>query len=202
MSKKYTTIISDLGGVFLNRGIWIFWDYLHNKYNIPVETAKLAFLKNYKHYFSGQISEEDFWYDFKKEINLTDDWHLLREKLLNLFEINNDMAQLYTKLRKNGFKIVLLSDQSKEWWRILDEKYKISSYFDFVVVSAIIGIHKPNPEIYKYALDKSESKPEECIFTDDLADNLTPAMEFGIETILFENSEQFKKELQKRINIQ
>jgi putative hydrolase of the HAD superfamily len=202
MTKRYTTIISDLGGVFLNRGIWLFWDYLHEKNNVPIEISKNAFLKNYKQYFSGKISEKDFWYDFVKETNLTEDWHLLREKLLNLFEINKDMAELYTNLRNKGFKVVLLSDQSKEWWPILDEKYKISSYFDFVIVSAIVGLHKPDPEIYKYALKESDSMSKECIFTDDLSDNLFPAKELGIETILFENSKQFKKELQKRVEIQ
>lgn len=195
MERKFTTVISDLGGVFLNRGIWLFWDYLKDRSNIPVELSKRAFLKNYKQYFSGQITEESFWKDFEAEIDITDDWQVLREKLLSLFEINQEMAVLYSDLRKKGIKTVLLSDQSKEWWPILDKKYNISSYFDLVIVSAIVGLHKPNPEIYKYALKQSGSKAEDCIFTDDLADNLVPAEGLGIKTILFENPEQFKKEL-------
>ncbi|MEK7168772.1 MAG: HAD family phosphatase [Patescibacteria group bacterium] len=202
MKRKYTTIISDLGGVFLNRGVWLFWDHLQEEHKIPVETAKLAFLKNYKQYFSGYITEEEFWVNLLSEINLKQDWKLLREKLLGFFEINKETSDIYRNLRKKGFKMVLLCDQSKEWWPILDKKFEISSQFDFVVVSALIGLHKPSPEIYKYTLKKSKSVAKESIFTDDIDYNLTPAKDLGVDTILFENSKQFKKELQKRIDIQ
>lgn len=193
--QQIKTLVSDLGGVYLNRGIWLFWDYLYKTYGIPVENAKLVFLKNYKQYFSGFISEETFWINLLTEIDLKADWHDLRNILLNLFEVNSEVADLYSHLRSKGVKLVLLSDQSKEWWPYLDEKLKISQSFDYVIVSSFVGLHKPNPDIYKLALNESQSKAEESVFIDDIDYNLTPAKDLGMSTILFENHVQLEESL-------
>lgn len=179
-----------MGGVYLNRGIWLFWDYLNEKYGIPVEEAKLVFLKNYKQFFSGFISEEVFWTNLLTEINLKEDWKDLRKTLLDFFEVNQEISDFYKKMRAKGFKLVLLADQAKEWWPELDKRLNISSNFDFVVISALVGLNKPNPDIYLYALKISNSTPEESVFIDDIDYNLTPANDLGMKTILFENSQQ------------
>lgn len=196
--SKYKTIISDLGGVYLNRGIWLFWDYLDKELGIPVEKGKTAFLAYYKEYFSGKIREEEFWNKFLANIDLKRDWRELRIKLLDLFAPNEGVAVLYSQLRSKGLKLVLLSDQTNEWWPYLDNKYNISGNFDYVVISSKIGINKPDPEIYKYALKISDSLAEESIFIDDLENNLIPAEDLGIETILYTNPENLIRDLEER----
>ena len=74
----------------------------------------------------------------------------------------------------------------------------ISSYFDSTIISALIGLHKPNIEIYEYALKETNSMPNECLFIDDLEHNLVPAKELGIQTILFEDCEKLKDELKEK----
>lgn len=195
MQSKIKTIISDLGGVYLNRGIWLFWDYLNSDFGIPQELSKAVFLKNYKSYFSGLISEEVFWSNLLKEINLNEDWKVLRAKLLNFFEVNKEVSQVYSKLRKSGLKIVLLSDQSRDWWPELDAKFDLANKFDEIVVSALVGLHKPDPEIYKYTARLSKSAPSECLYVDDIDYNLTPALELGMTTLLFKTNKEFIKDL-------
>jgi epoxide hydrolase-like predicted phosphatase len=194
-------IISDLGGVFLNRGIWKFWDYLEGEFEIQFEQGKNSFLKYYKSYFSGEISEEEFWDKFLTDIELEENWMGLRSILLNFFEPNEGMIELYKRLRSTGVKLILLSDQTKEWWVFLNNKFEIESHFDSTIVSALVGVNKPDPKIYQLAFEASNSKPEECLFIDDLEHNLIPARDMGIQTILFENSEQLKNELYKKYQI-
>ncbi|KKT85869.1 MAG: Acyl-CoA dehydrogenase family member 10 [Candidatus Collierbacteria bacterium GW2011_GWA2_44_99] len=187
-----------MGGVYLNRGIWLFWDYLDRELGIPVEKGKTAFLSYYKEYFSGKIQEEDFWNKFLGNIDLKTDWKELRIKLLDLFAPNEGVAHLYSQLRTRGYKLVLLSDQTNEWWPYLDSKYNISGSFDHLIISSKVGINKPDPEIYKYALKISDSLAEESIFIDDLENNLIPAKDLGIETILYTNPENLTKDLVER----
>ncbi|PIR04638.1 MAG: hypothetical protein COV57_03370 [Candidatus Liptonbacteria bacterium CG11_big_fil_rev_8_21_14_0_20_35_14] len=71
----------------------------------------------------------------------------------------------------------------------------MSLYFDEVIISAEVGINKPDPKIYSLALDKIKSNPEESIFIDDLEKNLEPAKKLGIATILYENPKQLEKNL-------
>lgn len=196
MAEKIRTIIFDLGGVYLNRGIWIFRKkYLVGKYGIDEDLARDSFLRHYKQYFSGKIGEEEFWKRHLKDINLGVDWNILREELLESFEPQKGMPNLISKLRKN-YKVGLLSDQTKEWWPYLDKKYGISGNFDFVIISSLTGFHKPQPEIYKIAIENANCGAEECLFIDDLENNLVPARDLGMKTILFENPKQIKKDLE------
>jgi putative hydrolase of the HAD superfamily len=192
------TIIFDLGGVVLNRGFWIFRENLANEYKIPVERTIEIFIKKYYNlYFSGKISEKEFWENSLRELNIDADWKLLRNKLFKFYKPNKGMLELIDSLRKKGYRTVLLSDQSKEWWPILNKKYSIDFYFDICVISYEIGVSKPNPEVYKIALNKSKSQAKNSLFIDDLEYNLKPANDFGIKTILFKDCNSLKKSLVK-----
>ena len=58
---------------------------------------------------------------------------------------------------------------------------------------------KPMPEIYERLIRQYDLVPEECVFLDDLQQNLDGAAAFGIHTILFQNREQAGSELEKLI---
>jgi len=190
------TIIFDLGGVVLNRGIWLFREFLVQNYNVTNEQTIEVFIKKYyKPYFSGKISEEEFWTNSLKDLSINADWRELRNKLLNFFEPNKGMFELIDLLRKNGHTTVLLSDQTNEWWPILNKKYSISSHFDNCIISSEVGVHKPEIKIYEIALRDSKSQAEESLFIDDLENNLEPAKKIGMKTILFKNCIDLKKEL-------
>lgn len=190
------TIIFDLGGVYLNRGLWKFRKYLINNFDVTDEqTIEIFIKKYYKPYFSGRISEKEFWEKSLKDLGIDEGWKKLRDRLLNFFELQEGMSELINKLREN-YSVGLLSDQTNEWWPYLDEKYNISNNFDFTIISAETGYHKPQKEIYELALNEAGSKPEECIYIDDLEKNLDPAEKLGMKTILFKNPKQIKKELE------
>ena len=57
------------------------------------------------------------------------------------------------------------------------------SLFDHVIESSIVGIRKPNPEIYMMSCDALQVSPDQCIYLDDLGINLKPARELGMTTI-------------------
>jgi epoxide hydrolase-like predicted phosphatase len=193
------TIVSDLGGVFLNRGLWLFWDYLLKEYGIPIEKSKTAFLADYKPYFAGKMAEPEFWKNFLEKVGINQDWNILREKLLSLYQVNEGVAELYTELKNKGICMVLLSDQILEWWPVLEANHKISSYFDSVIISSQTGLTKPDEKIYEYALNQVNAKPEESLFIDDLEHNLEPARKIGMKTILFKDADQLRSELEKII---
>jgi putative hydrolase of the HAD superfamily len=192
------TIIFDLGGVVLNRGIWIFEEYFSKKFNLPLEKIFQIMIKtHYKDYFSGKITEEEYWKNCLENLNIKTDWKKLRKKLINSFDTQKKVIKIIQNLKQKGYEIGLLSDQTKEWWPELNKKYNLSKNFDFIIISALEKISKPDPKIYLLTLSKTKSKPEECIYIDDLEHNLLPAKKLGMQTILFENPEQLKKELTK-----
>lgn len=62
--------------------------------------------------------------------------------------------------------------------------------FEFVVNSAAVGWRKPQPEIYTEVLQRLELPAEQVVLVDDLPQNLPPAADLGMSTVLFESESQ------------
>jgi len=113
------------------------------------------------------------------------------------FRQNKKLYNFAFKLKKQGYKIAILSNQ---WYISKKAKVpeKLSKRFDFVVISCDVGCRKPFPEIYNILLKKLKTDPETCLFIDDTPENLSPAKKLGMNTILFQNNKQLFKQLSKQ----
>jgi len=67
-----------------------------------------------------------------------------------------------------------------------------------MVLSYRVGALKPAPAIYREAIARAECRPEECFFTDDIADYVAAAKREGIDAVQFESCEQLERELTAR----
>jgi putative hydrolase of the HAD superfamily len=61
-----------------------------------------------------------------------------------------------------------------------DESF--TSLFDGIFLSYEMGLKKPDKKIYEKAMAEIGAKPGQCLFFDDLEENLTAAKEVGLET--------------------
>lgn len=59
----------------------------------------------------------------------------------------------------------------------------IATHFDHIIESAVVGIRKPDPEIYRLTCDTAGVAPHQVVFLDDLGINLKPARAMGMSTI-------------------
>ncbi|XP_056371768.1 bifunctional epoxide hydrolase 2 [Oenanthe melanoleuca] len=109
-------------------------------------------------------------------------------------------------LRRNGFRTCILTnnwvDDSPGRFLTAALLARLRSHFDLVLESCRIGIAKPDPGIYSYALEALRAQPQEVIFLDDLGENLKPARELGMATILFRDTESGLRELQELSGVQ
>jgi epoxide hydrolase-like predicted phosphatase len=95
--------------------------------------------------------------------------------------------KLFLKL-KETHPVAILTNNQKNWIEEFIKKTGINLENVWMFNSAKIGLRKPNPKIYAYALKKLGTKPSECIFIDDKPENLVPAKKLGINTILYKNN--------------
>ncbi len=56
-------------------------------------------------------------------------------------------------------------------------------------------VRKPDPAIYRLAVNLTQKKPEECCFIDDRAENLEPAARLGMKTIQMQTAVQLRRQL-------
>jgi putative hydrolase of the HAD superfamily len=58
--------------------------------------------------------------------------------------------------------------------------WELEERFDVVVISEQEKLRKPEPEIYRRALERIAVAADECLYLDDIEENLTPARALGM----------------------
>jgi putative hydrolase of the HAD superfamily len=77
------------------------------------------------------------------------------------------------------------------------EKFGLRKIFRLFVSSCFVGLRKPEPDIYKLALEITQQVPEECCFIDDRALNLEVAKRIGMNVVEMDDLPQLKTDLNK-----
>ncbi len=95
-------------------------------------------------------------------------------------------AEFCNFVREQGLGIYILSNASDAFYEYFP-KFLPLTFFDGVVVSADIHMLKPGREIYTYLTDKYGLNPAECLFIDDMPQNVQGAKQAGLQAVRFEN---------------
>ena len=106
-------------------------------------------------------------------------------------------VDLAHSVKRNGNKIFVLSNMHKASIEYLERKYSFWDIFDGIVISCRIHLVKPEPEIFKYILNKYGLEAEETVFIDDTDVHLESASGLGIKPVKFINTRQCERELKK-----
>ena len=109
----------------------------------------------------------------------------------------DDIRTLRTRVR-----LGLLSNAFTDLRQVITDIWGFADIFDHMVISAEIGIMKPDPRIYQLALDRLEVQPGEAVFVDDFPHNVEGARLLGIPAILFKNRRQAWQELQAMFSVE
>jgi putative hydrolase of the HAD superfamily len=88
---------------------------------------------------------------------------LTRQQVLNP---QPHAIEIVSQLKANGYKIALLSNCSKETTIVWDETL-FAGIFDVTVFSCSVGLMKPDPQIYRLAVEKLLVKTNECLYIAD-----------------------------------
>lgn len=75
------------------------------------------------------------------------------------------------------------------------KQFNLLDNFDAFFSSCYLGVRKPDPKIYRIALDVLERDPEQVIFIDDRAENVAAAASLGIHAIRYEGSAKLAQDL-------
>lgn len=110
---------------------------------------------------------------------------------------NEPMIELMTSLRREGYRMALLTNNVREWeqrWRAMAP---IDEIFEVVVDSAFVGMRKPDPEIYELCMARLGVTASECLFIDDREDNCAGAEAVGMRAVRYRDVEQAVGEIRE-----
>jgi putative hydrolase of the HAD superfamily len=87
-------------------------------------------------------------------------------------------------IRASGVRTALVTNNVVEFgegWRSL---VPVDELFDVVVDSCHAGVRKPDPRIYRLALDALDAEPDKAVFLDDHPANVAAAEALGMQGIV------------------
>jgi putative hydrolase of the HAD superfamily len=100
------------------------------------------------------------------------------------------------KLAASGqYFLAALNNESTELNQMRIERFGLRKYFAAFFSSCYLGVRKPDPAIYRLALEITQRLPSSCVFIDDRALNLDAARALGMNTLQYQNAAQLESDL-------
>lgn len=110
--------------------------------------------------------------------------------------VHDDVVARVRSLRAGGYRTAVVTNNIREasaGWRAL---LPVDELFDVVVDSSEVGARKPDPAIYRIALERlGDVPPARAVFLDDAPGNVAGARAAGLRAILVEDVDAALREL-------
>jgi putative hydrolase of the HAD superfamily len=163
-----------------------------------------AFWRKRREYDRGGDPAE-YWRDIARMTGRTFDDAMVAEMVrheIDFWSRFDDRVLDWTNdLRGAGLRTSILSNLPRPLGERLRATAGFLGHFDQVTFSYELGVIKPQPEIYQYAVRELGIAPSDALFLDDRPENVEGAREAGLSAELFVSWEQFLEQDRARYGL-
>ena len=135
----------------------------------------------------GEITAQEYGVDLftrAKEAEVELDFTSLADMMSRL-EVHDIVLERIRELRSEGYRLALVTNNVKEASRQWRELVPVDELFDVIVDSSEVGMRKPNPAIFRHALELLGGvAPDAAVLLDDAAGNVAGARAAGLHAVL------------------
>lgn len=107
----------------------------------------------------------------------------------------DDTVALLEPLKRNGIRILALTNWSNETFHFAEEMFPFLSEFEGILVSGDERLIKPDPRIFNLLIERYHLTPQHTVFIDDNLRNVEGARKVGLHALQFTNAQKLKQEL-------
>ncbi len=137
----------------------------------------------------GDVSEDAFVGRLAAEVN--QDSSELKQRSYEYAILNEELLTFILELKKK-YQIGLLTNAPRSLIEnVLKEKLAL---FDTTAISGDVHMIKPDPNFFKYFIEKTGFMANEILFTDDNPANIAAAAGLGMRALLFTTASQFQSD--------
>jgi len=199
-------VIFDFGNVLdipLDRPAWeAHRDALAARYGISGEalTGLIHHSEAWQAVKVGQIDYREYCRRIWEPLGVPDyetQRALMAEYFSGRDQVHPAMMQIIQELRPR-VRLALLSNAWQTDVPAWMAEVQLSGVFEVAMSSAVVGIAKPDPAIYRLILSQLGLTPGEALFIDDLTRNTETAEAMGLPCIVFKSPEQTRQALHRR----
>lgn len=192
-------VISDLGKVVVSFDNSIFFAKMaeccpYSKEDVDNLTTTHFYLIEL--FDKGELTPHEFYRRVIETFKADIDYEKFFSIYNDVFSLDPEVLNILKKL-KGRYRLVLLSNTDVMRYSFIKKRFPEILIFDDYVLSYEVGAMKPDPQIYRVALKKARAKPEECVFIDDIKENVDAAIGLGIRGIVMEPQTDLRAALQE-----
>jgi epoxide hydrolase-like predicted phosphatase len=194
----HTGLLIDFGGV-LTTSVWDSFAAFCRERGLDEDAVRRLFrqdpeaLADLRALETGRLPEEEFERRLASRLGLSDTPDLIDSMFRGMLPAE-PMAAAVRGARAAGIRTGLVSNS---WSTSHYDRDLLGELFDAVVISAEVGLHKPQPEIYLLAAQRLGETPQRCVFVDDLRENCAGAEAVGMTAVLHRDAGQTIARLQE-----
>ncbi len=191
-------VFFDMGGVIIRTEYQAPRERLAERLNMTYEDlSKIVFESDTGRKASiGAVSTEAHWEAVTRRLGLpASQAEAVRDEFFAGDVIDRSLLDFIRSLRPR-YRTGIISNA----WPDMREyvvKNKFEDAFDTLVVSAEVGVMKPDPQIYRIALEQVKVRAEQAVFIDDMPENVEGARALGMQGIRFESPGQVLRDLKE-----
>jgi putative hydrolase of the HAD superfamily len=196
-NTNITTLFLDIGGVLLSNG----WDRAARKLAAVTFSLDLPEFEERHHltfdtYEVGKLSLDEYldrivFYEprnFNKEA--------FRDFMFAQTVGYHEMIDMITAIKKKyGLKIAVVNNEGRELNEYRVRQFGLNKWVDFFVSSCFVHFRKPDPDIFRVALDIALVKPSEVLYIEDRPMFVSVAENVGINGLWHEDYASTKQKL-------
>jgi epoxide hydrolase-like predicted phosphatase len=195
-------VFFDFGGVIQRTEFQAPRQYLGQRFGMDYEDIdKLVFGSPSARQASvGEINEDVHWANVLKRLKRpAAELQTIKDEFFGGDVIDRELVEFIRSLRRK-FHVGLISNA---WggMRAHLKKERLLELFETVVISAEVGVIKPEMRIYSIALEQAGVKAEEAVFVDDVQVNIDACQQIGMKGVLFKDPQKAEDELKKLLKI-
>ncbi len=195
----YKTVIFDLGRVLVHfdfkRGYRALEGLCpHQAADIPKLLAGTGLVERFE---TGLVEPRDFVAEISRVLDLSINYDQFCEIWSCIF-MHTLVPESMLQGLKARYRLLLLSNTNAIHFEMISRTYPMLRHFDDLILSYEVKAMKPQPEIYRAAIERAGCEPCECFYTDDIAEYVAGARAMGIDAVQFQGAERLEQDMRAR----
>jgi putative hydrolase of the HAD superfamily len=197
-SGSFDAILFDVGGVLLTNG----WDHQERatvlaQFGLDRTEFEARHADPYDAWERDAITLSDYLNAavFYEPRSFTPEDFLAAMKAVSVPIPNNAIETLKEIAATGKFLVGLLNNESRTLHEYRMKKYELTPHLDMQLSSCYLALRKPEPAIYRRAIDILGCRPSRILFIDDRLGNAEAAVVEGIHAIQFTGDETLRRDL-------
>ena len=140
----------------------------------------------------GHYSRSDFYRTMCARLRLDVSTEEFEQLWTSLFLPEPLLPESFLLSLKRRYRLLMLSNVNEVHFEFIWKNYPLVRHIEDRLLSYELGCLKPEPAIYRIAIDRAGVPPEEIFFADDRPENVEAARQAGIVATCFQSEQQLR----------